>query len=280
MKLNELTTTYEKRRVIEFGSSGNEAVRHYVNVRQVSDVLWMSEPQADKWNDEFFDLYIFFPGVPDGGLFRHRLRDPSLYDAEKLYQGLVESGLDTPERFVSYCDKRMKNGEFINNAVISFVCQWNLERAIVYTKYRLDWYEKKHEQERIEEEKRRRQEEIAEAEAKRIRDEEEAKERAKYFGYADRMTAMQFARFHKFMEKLTNTKEHGVQTNRDFVISFLRDGWLPRIDQWGSASKPKTEYRLYLDGGHTYSFKVSKTEYAFAIYLSEHPDYLKSGKEN
>ena len=77
-----------------------------------------------------------------------------------------------------------------------------------------------------------------------------------------------------------NTKEHGVQTNRDFVISFLRDGWLPRIDQWGSASKPKTECRLYLDGGHAYSFKVSKTEYSFAIYLSEHPDYLKSGREN
>lgn len=287
MKLNELTTSYEKRRVIEFGTTGNKAVCHYVNVRQVRGVLWMSEPQKDDCGDERFNLYLFYLGIPDGALYRMGLLYPSFYDSKNLYDGIVESGLDTFEQFTAYCDARMKNGQFINNAVIAFVRQWNPERAAVYAKYREDFYAKKHEQERIEAEKRRAQEEAAEAEAMRIRDEQDAKERAKYHGYADSMTAMRFGKFKASMEKLIRTTEYGIQTYRDFVESLLRDGWIPKkcenvVTTYGSKwnpkeSKPRTEYRIAKE---SLSYKVSKSEYDYATYLMEHPECFQKKEEN
>ena len=72
-----------------------------------------------------------------------------------------------------------------------------------------------------------------------------------------------------------------VTSRRQFVISCVRDGWEPRKDEgvttWcGSRweprkSKPKTVYSLAKDG---LCYKVSKTEYDFASYLTEHGDVL------
>ena len=67
-----------------------------------------------------------------------------------------------------------------------------------------------------------------------------------------------------------------VITRRQFIIDSINDGWVPQKEEgvtswYGSRwnpkeSKPRTEYQLYKDG---YVYKISKTEYDFAVYLTE-----------
>ena len=42
MRLNELTTPFERRRVIEYGADGNKVVRHWYEMRHVIGPLYMS----------------------------------------------------------------------------------------------------------------------------------------------------------------------------------------------------------------------------------------------
>lgn len=56
------------------------------------------------------------------------------------------------------------------------------------------------------------------------------------------------------------------QTGRHYLLYGSK--WEPK------QSKPKTEYGLSKDG---YIYKVSKTEYDFAVYLTEHKENLGRG---
>ncbi len=273
LEMSQQPTT--KRRTIEYGTSGNNVVRHYHDVFPITETLFASDCGTNGYGEREFDLFVFFDGVPDGmkvenhTIFRDHMTD------EYYAKAVVNVGLQSREAFVSSSDQAMERKQFIGNAIIEFVRQWNAERAAVYEKYRAAWYERKEEERRAREEQRR----AEEAERARQAMEEDARERAKYLGFADAMTPMQFGKLSSTMEKLTRTVDFGVQTKRDFILSLVKAGWTPnRRDDvttfYGSRwdvkeSKPRTEYRMKKDG---FSYKVSKTEYDFAMYLTEHTD--------
>jgi|GEM_PF-937886 hypothetical protein len=264
-----------KRRAIEYGTSGNNIVRHYHDVFPITETLFASDCGTNGYGEREFDLFVFFDGVPDGmkvenhTIFRDHMTD------EYYAKAVVNVGLQSREAFVASSDQAMERKQFIGNAIIEFVRQWNAERAAVYEKYRADWYERKEEERRAREEQRR----AEEAERERQAAEEDARERAKYLGFADDMTPMQFGRLSKTMEKLVRTGEFGIQTTRDFIISLVKSGYVPTKKDnvttfYGSRwdikeSKPRTEYRM---NKNSESYKVSKTEYDFAMYLTEHTD--------
>lgn len=281
MNLTELTTPYERRRVIEYGSNGNSTVRHWRMVRQVAGPLYMTEPVADEWGDLRYNLYIFYPDIPDGGIYSRDMNQPEYYEPEKLLQGLKEMDAETPAGFIRMANRTMEARNFIGNAVIEFVRQWNPEQADVYAKYREDFYARKREQERVEREQREAEEAAVKADEKRRRDQEEATARALYLGWADAFAPMRFWKIHKAMEALIRT-DGVVRTKRDFVIAFVKNGfapeqkdgvtsWYKRYGEW-QESKPRTEYYL---SGPEFGYKLSKTEFEFAKYIQGHLSTLQ-----
>lgn len=49
MLLSELTTPLERHSVIEYAAMGNDTVRHWRELKQVTGPLYMSEPKPDQW---------------------------------------------------------------------------------------------------------------------------------------------------------------------------------------------------------------------------------------
>ena len=197
MLLSEVTTPLERHSVIEYAAMGNDTVRHWRELKQVTGPLYMSEPKPDQWGYASYDLYLIFPGIPAGAMYQHDLLRPDLSTVEDLAEEIKNEGVDTPEHFVAYLDRMMRENRFIGNVPIAFVRQWNPERAAVYAKYRKEYYARK--QEKHLELERKREEQRKTEQTKREAEERAA--RAEYLGWADSMTAMQFGRVSAIMER-------------------------------------------------------------------------------
>lgn len=267
MTLNELTTPFERRRVIEYGVDGNKVVRHWYEVQHVVGSVYKDEDCKNQWGDAECRLFIFFPGA-DSGLFIQTLRHTENVTVEQLEKDAERVGLDTAERMICMLDGRVANGQFIGNAQIEFVQQFDTAAAARYTQHRADYYARKEEQER--QEALARQAKEAEEEAKRLAEIEA--EKAKYMGWADNMTALRFGKVKAKLEKLARF-DGKVMSYREFIIQTVKDGWMPQkkegVTSWygkwePKESKPRTEYRL-CKGNLCYT--VSKTEFDFAEFL-------------
>ena len=269
MLLSEVTTPLERHSVIEYAAMGNDTVRHWRELKQVTGSLYMSEPKPDQWGYASYDLYLIFPGIPAGAMYQHDLLRPDLSTVEDLAEEIKNEEVDTPEHFVAYLDRMMRENRFIGNVPIAFVRQWNPERAAVYAKYREEYYARKQEN-HLELERRREEQRKAEQTKRKA---EERAARAEYLGWADSMTAMQFGRVSAIMERKFRF-DGVVMSRKQFVISKIKDGWRPSKDEnqtsWRRVhfewveSKPHTEYRLVKDN---LCYTISKTEYDFACHL-------------
>lgn len=144
-------------------------------------------------------------------------------------------------------------------------------------------YARREEQERQERLEQQAEEKAAEEAEKARQQAELDATKAKYFGWADTMTPLRFGKVRSKLEGLIR-HEGKVMQLRDFIVSLVRDGWDP-VQQDGvtfwygskwspKQSKPRTERTL---SKGEYSYKVSKTEYDFAVYLTEHREILKQG---
>lgn len=268
MRLNELTTPFERRRVIEYGVDGNKVVRHWYEVQHVTGTLYKSQNVENEWGDLDFTLFVFLPGVLDG-LRLERMRHPNRYTVEQMADEIVRIEHDSLSSIINGFNKRMDKNEFIGNAQIEFVRQFDSERADIYAAYRADYYARKEEAAR----QAALVEQVREAEEEAARQAALEKEKASYLGWADEMTALRFGRVKAQMEKLVRF-DGKVMSYRDFIIQTVKDGWMPNkqegVTTWyGSRwerkqSKPKTVYRLS-KGNLCYT--ISKTEFDFAEFL-------------
>ena len=168
------------------------------------------------------DLYLFFEVGKDGLLYQYNMRHPEQYTPEKMMEEIERVGYDTLEHFLTTFDQSVVEGKFIGAAVIEFVRQFDTERGNRYAQHRLDYIarqEEKHRRLAAE-----RAEKAAQKEAQRKAAEQAA--RAKYLGWADQMTAMQFGKVSSVLDVLIRV-DGKVMTKREFVISRMKDGWTP-----------------------------------------------------
>lgn len=156
----------------------------------------------------------------------------------------------------------MGSGKFIGNAEIEFIRQFDAAAADRLAGYRRDYYARLEERER-----RERLERQAEEDAEKARRQAELEAaRAAYLGWADGMAPMRFGRARAVLEK-TVRHEGRTMPVRDFVVSLVKGGWKPvKLED-----RPRAEYLLARDD---LGYRVSKTEYDFAAYLSEHAEVL------
>lgn len=271
MTLDKIETPFERRRVIKYGRDGNKVVHRWYNVRHVIGTLYMSEITEDDYRKKIFDLFVFFPDVKYG-LYYSRMANPDWYTPEKLLESLAQMGFEGKDTFVTDLDERMERNIHIGNAMIEFVRQWDSEKADVCAEYRAARLARREE----EEHQRRMEEDAAEAKEKAENEAKLKAEKKQYLGWADSMSPMRFGKVDAVLGSLIRC-DGKVMTRREFVVQAVKDGWMPKqldgVTSWyGSKwepkqSKPRTEYRLVKEN---LSYKVSKTEFEFAMYLVEH----------
>ena len=180
---------------------------------------------------------------------------------------------------------RMEQDKFIGNAEIEFIRQFDPAAAdadpnvitpvdALKVLENEEVYARRAEQERTKALARQ-----AEKDANRAKAQAElAAEKAKYLGWVDDMTPLRFGQVSALMD--TSIRADGkITTRREFIINCIKDGWVPQkkdgVTSWYKRggeykeSNPRTEYELHKEG-FVYVYKISKTEYDFAVYLVEH----------
>lgn len=273
MTLAEICTPFAKKRVIEYSKrDGNKIARHWVDVQHVIGSLWKTRNSPNEYGEQEFNLYLFFDEKLDGIRVAYRMKQPENCTPEQLAEVLNRRRLDTYEHFVETYDRCMVEDMHIDLVTIAFVRQFDQEKASCYSEYRLARLERK----RLQQQEQWKAEQEEEERKKQAEEERLAAERAKYLGWADAMSPMQFGRICKTMEKQVRSNGR-IMTKRDFLIRCVQNGLAPKKEEnvvtwWrGRKSKPKTEYRLYDTDGCSY-YNINKTEYDFAMYVQERID--------
>ena len=135
MKLKELNTPFEKKRMLAYGRDGNTAVRRYIEVQRITGNLYKSRTEIVGWGYEQCRLYLFFPGCP-AGLDLGHLSFFGERTVEDMEQDYTANGLDSPEHFIETTDRQAADGGFIGNTLIEFVKGWSPKKAEEYAAIR------------------------------------------------------------------------------------------------------------------------------------------------
>ena len=271
MTLDNLVTPFERRRVIEYGRDGQKVVRHWYDVQHVVGSLYRSKEFPNHQGELEFKLFVFFDGKCDGLQFEW-LSHPERYTVEQVADTMRRCQVDSIAHMYIELDDRMKQNKFIGNAQIEFIRQFDSAAADRYAQHREDFYARKAEQERTKALARQ-----AEEDAKRAKEQAElAAEKAKYLGWVDNMTPLRFGQVAALMDSSIRA-DGKIMTRREFIINCIKDGWKPQkkdgVTSWYKRggefkeSSPRTEYKLHKEG---VVYKISKIEYDFAVYLTEH----------
>lgn len=281
MTLADINTPFERRRFIEYGSVMNKAVRHWHEVQHVIGPIYKGRETTNEHGEVEFSIYLLYDGISDGFLYGNQMLHPERYTPEQWLNSVKRDKVDTLENLVADLDTRLEDERFIGNDMILFVQQFDATRAEKYAQHRLNIYQKR-EEARL---KNLQEEKIAEVEALEKERIKKSAERAKLLGWADNMTDMRFGKVMATLETLIRV-DGKVMSKLEFVKWAVEDGWNPRVEEgvvsyYGSKwnpkeSKPRTEYHLAKNG---MSYKVSKTEHDFAIYLIGRCDSVSIGEE-
>lgn len=271
MTLDKIATPFERRRVIEYGKDGNKVVHHWYEVQQVDGAIYKTRDSPNEYGAPQFKLCIFFDGI-QSGLRWQWMSYPERYTVEQIIDVAKRDCVDSMTAMLDDLYGLIKAGKYIGNAQIEFVRQFDTVAAECFAKHMESFYAKKKEDER-----RKQQEREAESVAKKARQQAELKAaKAMYFGWADAMSPMRFGKIDAVLSTLIRC-DGKIMTRRTFVIRAVKDGWMPKrmdgVTSWyrGRQSNPRTEYRLVRED---LGYKVSKTEFDFALYIVEHKEAL------
>ena len=116
MRLNELVTPFERRRVIEYGSDGNKVVRHWYEMQHVIGPLYMSRITKNEYESDMFTLFVFFPGVPNGFTYWEDTWHPEQYTTEHVLRSLKHDGYASQEQLIATLNLHVEKDIFISDA--------------------------------------------------------------------------------------------------------------------------------------------------------------------
>lgn len=272
MTLAQLPTPFERHRIIHYAADGNKIIRHWYEMQHVTASLYKGREIKNEYGETEYDTFLLFDGAAAGLRFEYRMKHPEWYTVEAYGERLKKIGCDTLERFLLELDRCVTENHHIGNAEITFVRQFDSERAERYAQHR-ERRLKEQEQRHLKEMARRKAEEQEREERRKA---EDLAERAKLLGWADNMTSLKFGRVKLILDALIRV-DGKVMTKRDFIIRAVRDGWVPKCEdgitschgnRWNQREgKPRAEYRISRE---RYGYKITKTEYDFALYLTDH----------
>lgn len=83
MTLDNLSTPFERRRVIEYGADGARVVRHWYDVQHVIGSIYKSRDTLSDQGKVEFKLFVFFNDKDDGMQFQW-MSYPERYTVEQI----------------------------------------------------------------------------------------------------------------------------------------------------------------------------------------------------
>lgn len=119
MLLSELTTPFEKRKVITYNSDQTKALCHNKNLQCISENVYRGEGTTDGYA-EYCGLYVCYPGVPLGLWITDTRTD---YTIEKVLEYINHKNLDTEEHYLSDMKERIQKQDHFRFTEILFVKQ-------------------------------------------------------------------------------------------------------------------------------------------------------------
>lgn len=271
--LENLDTEFVRRRALEYGKDGNKVVKHWHEVQHVADSLYKSKEWEDEYGVVHFNLFVFFPEYPDGVLVGKHYTNPEWYGKVEILDRLKKAGYASMHDFIEATKGAMSAGRFVGGVDIAFIRQADpsfADECAAYRLGRLKMQEQKWEQEHQEDLERERRKEAEKQQAIEA-------ERAKYFGWADTLTAMQYGRAKKLMDGLIRY-DNSVMTVREYIITLVKEGrtlYKREYQTSWKSDKSTMVYGLSIPGKNLFT-QLKKTEYDFAEYLINHKEVLDS----
>lgn len=256
MKLKDLNTPFEKKRMLTYGRDGTKAVHHYVEVQQIAGNLYKSRTEMVSWGYEECRLYLSFPDCPDG-LDLGYLSCFGERTVEDMEQDYKANGLDSPQHFIETVDAQIAAGGFVGNTLIEFVKGWSPKKAMEYAAARQAYLDRQEQKEANARAQQLMKEKEKEEQIKR----EKETRRTSLLGWGDTLPELQLNRALAVLSK--QYRYNGVvKTRRQHVIDCIAEGYRP------DHREQQKEYRLLLPQENYFlSYSITKTEYEFACYL-------------
>lgn len=260
MKLKDLNTPFEKKRMLTYGRDGIKAVHHYVEVQLITGNLYKSRTEIVSCGYEQCHLYLFFPDCPAGLDLGHLscFGERTVEDMEQDYKA---NGMDSPQHFIEMVDAQVVSGGFVGNTIIEFVKEWSPEKAVEYAVARQKYLDRQEQKEA----KARAQQLMKEKEKEKAKEEQIKREketrRASLLGWGNTLPDLQLNRALAVLSK--EYRYNGVvKTRCQHVIDCIAKGYRPDY------RKQQKKYRLLLPQENGFlSYSITKTEYEFACYL-------------
>lgn len=153
MKLSELTSPFETKRVITYNVSQTKAVYHNKKVQHVIDNIYRGESSNDGYN-EYCDIYMIYPEFPVG-VWATSARTE--YDVEEVKGAVERARTSTAKDFESTIKYYAENGmhiRFVDIEMMKHICP-EIEQKLWESR---KIHEKKLEKERQEREAKRKAE--------------------------------------------------------------------------------------------------------------------------
>ena len=121
MKFAEITTPFEKKKMIIYKSTGNGTVTHYVEVRHVNGCLYMGQiVKREGCSYESCDLYFYLAACGAGIRIDRTPADEDVREVCGRYRGL---GSGSAEDFITYLDRRMEQGVYIPQNMLALAAE-------------------------------------------------------------------------------------------------------------------------------------------------------------
>lgn len=143
----------------------NKVVRHAVEAEPITEWLYMHKQNVDQNGNTDVDFYLYYPSINNGIYLTSR----------KIWRGddsfistmqIENERFSSPDGFISAMDTAVANNQWVGNAEIEFVSQFNTEKANAYSAYRLAYLEKQDIKHAEQEAQRKAKREAEEAAAK------------------------------------------------------------------------------------------------------------------
>ena len=272
MTFAEVNTPFEKHRTIVYKANGVDITYKNIEMQHAGGNLYLGKTKDDGYGDLCCDVYAYVEDADIAIVYAKMVSRLDQRAVDVWVSDTARLGYDSADAIERSLDAGVEKGSFIPNHMIElskYICPAKTEQ---YKEARLAFYAKKEKEQRLrEEQERAREQEEAERKASEKRAEKE-----KLLGWADDMADLRFGKVMSTLE--TPIRWNGkIMPKYQFIIEAVAGGMNPVkkdgvTTYYGSKwnpkqSKAKTEYRLY-DGDAEF-YKITKTEYDFAVYLKE-----------
>lgn len=109
MKLKEIISPIIKKRVVMFDSTGNKAVYHNKDIRQVTGSIYMGEAEGS----DYYKLYPLYAVFDDRiGLYIGKLTDTE--NVESITNGVTKNGLTSFDSYIQTIRGRIDKKQWVN----------------------------------------------------------------------------------------------------------------------------------------------------------------------